>query len=48
MQKIVDGRVGIIDEHIKTSVKLLENRLRDKLMFVASSGWTGRPSGGSF
>jgi hypothetical protein len=47
-QKIVDGRIGIRDEDIKNSLKLLERRLKSRGVLVESSSWTGRPSGGSF
>jgi len=47
MEKIADGKIGVRDEDIKTSIRLLERRLKKDPMYHASA-WTGRPSGGSF
>jgi hypothetical protein len=48
MQKIVDGKIGIRDDDIQISLRLLERRLRENFVPIQSSAWTGRPSGGSF
>jgi hypothetical protein len=48
MEKIVDGKIGTRDDDIKKSLRLLERRLKDNVVPVQSSAWTGRPSGGSF
>jgi hypothetical protein len=48
MQKIADGKIGIPDQQIQASLRALERRLRDNIVYLESGSWTGRPSGGSF
>jgi hypothetical protein len=48
MQKIADGKIGIKDKNIRSAIRTLEGRLKSNMLFVDSSSWTGRPSGGSF
>ena len=48
MRKIVDGEIGKADQNIGVAMKMLEARLRANKLYVNSTSWTGRPSGGAF
>jgi hypothetical protein len=48
MEKIANGSIGIKDENIRGSIKLLASRLKANILYVDSTTWTGRPSRGAF
>ncbi|MFZ5739404.1 MAG: hypothetical protein ACOY6K_21260 [Pseudomonadota bacterium] len=48
MQKIANRKIGIFDENIIRAIRMLRNRLKQDRVYLDSSVWAGRPSGGAF